>query len=47
MICPFCKQEYSDSVCRIHIQKCAENPKNKKVADAKPKRIQKPTANKR
>lgn len=28
MICPYCKKEYSEKVCRIHIPKCAKNPKN-------------------
>lgn len=46
MICPYCKQEYSEKVCRIHREICKENPKNKKVSRAKSKRVQKPAANK-
>jgi len=28
MICPYCKKDFSEKVLRIHIQRCAKNPKN-------------------
>ena len=28
MICPYCKKEFSDSVYKLHLQRCSKNPKN-------------------
>ena len=27
MICPYCKKEFSDSVYKLHIQRCPKKPK--------------------